>query len=90
MLYQVTCLAIFCSYPLDDLNWFFILENRQQRVDSLKSCYCYKVVPKAESIVQSTFMHDRFHESIEEAPLVVATPYDVSSFNIDLEESSSL
>ncbi|XP_073036307.1 protein CYPRO4 [Primulina eburnea] len=49
----------------------------------LKSCYCYKVVPKDESIVDSRFMHEKFAVSDSpEAPLVVATPMKVSSFSI--------
>ncbi|XP_052194603.1 protein CYPRO4 [Diospyros lotus] len=49
----------------------------------LKSCYCYKIVPKDESIVDSRFMHDRFAVSDSpEAPLVVATPMKVSSFSM--------
>ncbi|XP_010270005.1 PREDICTED: protein CYPRO4 [Nelumbo nucifera] len=51
--------------------------------EGLKSCYCYKVVPKDESIVDSRFMHDRFAVTESpEAPLVVATPMKVSSFSI--------
>lgn len=49
----------------------------------LKSCYCYKIVPKDESIVDSKFMHDKFAiTNSPEAPLVVATPKKVSSFSI--------
>lgn len=41
----------------------------------LKSCYCYKIVLKDESIVESRFMHDKFAVTDSpEAPLVVATP----------------
>lgn len=51
--------------------------------EGLKSCYCYKVVPKDESIVDSRFMHDKFAITDNpEAPLVVATPKKVSSFSI--------
>ncbi|KAH6758960.1 Vacuolar import/degradation [Perilla frutescens var. frutescens] len=49
----------------------------------LKSCYCYKVVLKNDSIVDSRFMHEKFAVSDSpEAPLVVATPMRVSSFSI--------
>ncbi|XP_058221061.1 protein CYPRO4-like [Rhododendron vialii] len=49
----------------------------------LKSCYCYKIVLKDDSIVDSRFMHDKFAVSDSpEAPLVVATPMKVSSFSI--------
>ncbi|KAK4786631.1 hypothetical protein SAY86_010464 [Trapa natans] len=49
----------------------------------LKSCYCYKIVPKEESIVESRFMHDKFAVTESpEAPLVIATPLKVSSFSI--------
>ncbi|KAM7482508.1 hypothetical protein LguiB_007091 [Lonicera macranthoides] len=49
----------------------------------LKSCYCYKIVLKDESIVDSRFMHDKFAVSDSpEAPLVVATPMKVSSFSM--------
>nr|XP_043616748.1 protein CYPRO4 [Erigeron canadensis] len=49
----------------------------------LKSCYCYKIVPKDDSIVDSRFMHEKFAVSDSpEAPLVVATPLKVSSFSI--------
>ncbi|KAK3028280.1 hypothetical protein RJ639_037457, partial [Escallonia herrerae] len=49
----------------------------------LKSCYCYKIVLKDESIIDSRFMHEKFAVSDSpEAPLVVATPLKVSSFSI--------
>ncbi|GFS33229.1 vacuolar import/degradation, Vid27-related protein [Actinidia rufa] len=49
----------------------------------LKSCYCYKIVLKDDSIVDSCFMHEKFAISDSpEAPLVVATPMKVSSFSI--------
>ncbi|KAI3465358.1 hypothetical protein Pfo_022021 [Paulownia fortunei] len=49
----------------------------------LKSCYCYKIVLKDDSIVDSRFMHEKFAVSDSpEAPLVVATPMKVSSFSI--------
>ncbi|GFS40004.1 vacuolar import/degradation, Vid27-related protein [Actinidia rufa] len=49
----------------------------------LKSFYCYKIVLKDESIVDSWFMHDRFAISNSpEAPLVVATPMKVTSFSM--------
>lgn len=51
----------------------------------LKSCYCYKILLKDESIVESRFMHDRFSFSgnkSPEAPLVVATPQKVSSISL--------
>ncbi|XVE66837.1 hypothetical protein DITRI_Ditri08aG0111800 [Diplodiscus trichospermus] len=49
----------------------------------LKSCYCYKIVLKDESIVESRFMHDKFAVSDSpEAPLVVATPMKVGSISL--------
>ncbi|XP_057738555.1 protein CYPRO4 [Arachis stenosperma] len=49
----------------------------------LKSCYCYKIVLKDESIVESRFMHEKFAISDSpEAPLVVATPMKVSSISL--------
>ncbi|CAA7030763.1 unnamed protein product [Microthlaspi erraticum] len=52
----------------------------------LKSCYCYKILLKDESIVESRFMHDNFsfsgNKSSPEAPLVVATPQKVSSISL--------
>lgn len=51
----------------------------------LKSCYCYKVVPKEESIVDSRFMHEG--HTFGKAPLVVATETDFSSFNINDPDS---
>ncbi|XP_065872621.1 protein CYPRO4 [Euphorbia lathyris] len=49
----------------------------------LKSCYCYKIVLKDESIVESRFMHDNYAVSDSpEAPLVVATPMKVSSISL--------
>ena len=49
----------------------------------LKSCYCYKIVLKDESIVESRFMHDKFAVlDSPEAPLVVATPMKVSSISL--------
>ncbi|KDP30762.1 hypothetical protein JCGZ_15191 [Jatropha curcas] len=51
--------------------------------EGLKSCYCYKIVLKDDSIVDSRFMHDKFAVSDSpEAPLVIATPLKVSSFSI--------
>lgn len=51
--------------------------------EGLKSCYCYKIVLKDESIIDSRFMHDRFAVSDSpEAPLVVATPMKVTSFSM--------
>lgn len=55
----------------------------------LKSCYCYKVVPKEESIVESRFMQEG-HAGLGRAPLVVATSKDFSSFNInDMDSQDS-
>ena len=49
----------------------------------LKSCYCYKIVLKDESIVESRFMHDNFAlNNSPQAPLVVATPMKVSSISL--------
>jgi hypothetical protein len=49
----------------------------------LKSCYCYKIVLKDESIIESRFMHDKYAVTDSpEAPLVVATPMKVSSFSM--------
>ncbi|XP_015934257.1 protein CYPRO4 [Arachis duranensis] len=54
-------------------------ENQQ----GLKSCYCYKIVLRDDSIVDSRFMHDKFAVTDSpEAPLVIATPMKVSSFSI--------
>lgn len=54
-----------------------------QNQEGLKSCYCYKVIPKNESIVASRFMHEKYDVSdCPEAPLVVATPMKVASFSI--------
>ncbi|KAI3865826.1 hypothetical protein MKW92_009000 [Papaver armeniacum] len=55
-----------------------------QQQEGLKSCYCYEVVLKEESIVESRFMHDKFAAVTDspEAPLVVATPMKVSSFSV--------
>ncbi|KAJ6320890.1 hypothetical protein OIU78_016143 [Salix suchowensis] len=51
--------------------------------EGLKSCYCYKIVLKDDSIVDSRFMHDKFAvNDSPEAPLVIATPMKVSSFSI--------
>lgn len=72
---------------------FGVVWNFQQVKDSnhdcyknqegLKTCYCYKIVPKEESIVDSRFMHEKFAISDSpEAPLVVATPMKVSSFSM--------
>ncbi|XP_054810892.1 protein CYPRO4-like isoform X1 [Prosopis cineraria] len=49
----------------------------------LKSCYCYMIVVKDESIVESRFMHDKFADSDSSgSPLVVATPMKVSSISL--------
>ncbi|KAK1439924.1 hypothetical protein QVD17_05749 [Tagetes erecta] len=49
----------------------------------LKSCYCYKLMTKNESIIESRFMHEKFAVSNSpEAPLVVATPMKVTSFSM--------
>lgn len=51
--------------------------------EGLKSCYCYKIILKDESIIESRFMHDKFAVSDSpEAPLVVATPMKVSSISM--------
>ncbi|XP_065847402.1 protein CYPRO4 [Euphorbia lathyris] len=51
--------------------------------EGLKSCYCYKIVLKDDSIVDSRFMHDKFAVcDSPEAPLVIATPMKVSSFSM--------
>ncbi|GKD70016.1 CYPRO4 protein, partial [Tanacetum coccineum] len=52
----------------------------------LKSCYCYKLMTKDESIIESRFMHDKYAVSDSpEAPLVVATPQKVNSFSMSDE-----
>lgn len=72
---------------------FSVIWNFQQVKDSshecyrnqegLKSCYCYKIVLKDDSIVDSRFMHDKYAVTDSpEAPLVIATPMKVSSFSI--------
>ncbi|KAI3809844.1 hypothetical protein L1987_19445 [Smallanthus sonchifolius] len=49
----------------------------------LKSCYCYKLMTKNESIIESRFMHEKFAVSDSpEAPLVMATPMKVTSFSM--------
>ncbi|XP_073140086.1 protein CYPRO4 [Henckelia pumila] len=54
-----------------------------QNQQGLKSCYCYKIVPKNESIIESRFMHDKFaFNNSPEAPLVVATPMKVTSVSM--------
>ncbi|KAJ9159584.1 hypothetical protein P3X46_025086 [Hevea brasiliensis] len=59
---------------------------RNQR--GLKSCYCYKIVLKDDSIVESRFMHDNYAVSDSpEAPLVVATPMKVSSISLSGKRS---
>ena len=51
--------------------------------EGLKTCYCYKIVPKEENVIESRFMHDDFVSNRSpEAPLVVATPAMISSFNV--------
>ncbi|XP_059314055.1 protein CYPRO4 [Lycium ferocissimum] len=57
--------------------------NCYQNQQGLKSCYCYKIVPKDESIIESRFMHDKYAVSDSpEAPLVVATPMKVTSISM--------
>lgn len=54
-----------------------------QNQQGLKSCYCYKIVLKDESIVESRFMHDKYAVgNSPEAPLVVATPMKITSFSM--------
>ncbi|KAJ4892832.1 hypothetical protein Rs2_19626 [Raphanus sativus] len=51
--------------------------------EGMKKCYCYKIVLRNESIVDSRFMNDNFAVSgSPEAPLVIATPMKVSSFSL--------
>ncbi|XP_057526099.1 protein CYPRO4-like [Amaranthus tricolor] len=58
-----------------------------QNQQGMKSCYCYKIVLKDESIVDSRFMHEKFAVSdTPEAPLVVATPMKVTSFSISTQQ----
>ncbi|XP_022896809.1 protein CYPRO4-like [Olea europaea var. sylvestris] len=57
--------------------------NCYQNQQGLKSCYCYKIVLKDESIIESRFMHDKFaFSNSPDAPLVVATPMKVTSFSM--------
>ncbi|GBG88135.1 hypothetical protein CBR_g46624 [Chara braunii] len=49
--------------------------------EGIKTCYCYKLKKKADMVVESRFMHDNFHgPGSPEAPVVVATPGDLSTF----------
>ncbi|KAL9245620.1 hypothetical protein vseg_019248 [Gypsophila vaccaria] len=58
-----------------------------QNQQGLKSCYCYNIVLKDESIVDSRFMHEKFADcQSPEAPLVVATPMKVTSFSISAKQ----
>ncbi|KAH9610140.1 hypothetical protein KSS87_003452 [Heliosperma pusillum] len=58
-----------------------------QNQQGLKSCYCYNIVLKDESIVDSRFMHEKFADCHSpEAPLVVATPMKVTSFSISAKQ----
>ncbi|MED6194889.1 Protein cypro4 [Stylosanthes scabra] len=58
-----------------------------QNQQGLKSCYCYKIVLRDDSIVDSRFMHDNFAVTDSpEAPLVIATPMKVSSFSISSKQ----
>ncbi|CAM8998608.1 unnamed protein product [Rhodiola kirilowii] len=51
--------------------------------EGLKSCYCYKIVLKDESIIDSRFMNDKYAVTDSpEAPLVVATSRKIRSFSI--------
>ncbi|PPD85835.1 hypothetical protein GOBAR_DD17214 [Gossypium barbadense] len=55
--------------------------------EGLKSCYCYKIVLKDDSIVDSRFMHDKFAVSDSpEAPLVIATPLKTFEFLSKLDD----
>ncbi|KAL0744487.1 hypothetical protein Bca4012_086000 [Brassica carinata] len=57
--------------------------------EGLKKCYCYKIVLRNESIVDSRFMNDNFAVSgSPEAPLVIATPMKVSSFSLSSKRGS--
>lgn len=71
---------------------FSVVWDFQQVKNSAHECYrnqqglksyCYKILLKDESIVESRFMHDNFAftDSLE-APLVVATPMKVSSISL--------
>ena len=71
---------------------FSVIQNFQQVKDSSHECYqnhvglkcfyCYKIVLKDDSIVDSRFMHEKFAVSDSpEAPLVAATSIKVSSFS---------
>ncbi|XP_074308557.1 protein CYPRO4-like [Silene latifolia] len=58
-----------------------------QSQQGLKSCYCYNIVLKDESIVDSRFMHEKFADCRSpEAPLVVATQMKVTSFSISAKQ----
>ncbi|KAK9713183.1 hypothetical protein RND81_06G009600 [Saponaria officinalis] len=58
-----------------------------QNQQGLKSCYCYNIVLKDESIVDSRFMHEKFADCRSpEAPLVVATPMKVTSFSLSSKQ----
>ena len=57
--------------------------------EGLKKCYCYKIVLRNESIVDSRFMNDNSAVSgSSEAPLVIATPMKVSSFSLSSKRGS--
>ena len=46
----------------------------------IKTCTCYRVLPRSESVIDSKFMHDNYSApTLPNAPLVVATPHEISS-----------
>lgn len=52
----------------------------------VKSCSCYRVRELDESVVDSKFMHEKFvSSSVRDAPLVVATPHKISSFQFETD-----
>eukprot|EP00898_Chlorokybus_atmophyticus_P008096 jgi/Chlat1/8288/Chrsp78S07705 len=55
--------------------------------EGLKTCYCYRLIPKSEQVVASEFMHDR--HSSGDGQLVVATPHDVYSYTARAGRRSS-
>eukprot|EP00271_Cylindrocystis_brebissonii_P004280 TRINITY_DN15916_c0_g3_i1.p1 TRINITY_DN15916_c0_g3~~TRINITY_DN15916_c0_g3_i1.p1 ORF type:complete len:625 (+),score=145.33 TRINITY_DN15916_c0_g3_i1:465-2339(+) len=52
----------------------------QGGAEGMKTCYCYKVSSRAETVVDSRFMHDSYmNAGSPDAALVVATPQEVTS-----------
>jgi len=77
------CLLVVEFGVISNLQEVNCTHERYRNQQGLKSCYCYKIVLKDESIMDSRSMHEKFAISDSlEAPLVAATLMQATFFSI--------